>query len=182
MKKSFFSSKKNNIFVAVARAGNVIGGGDLKDNRIVPDIYKSIQKNKSLIIRNPKSVRPWQHVLEPLSGYLLFAANLKNSNKYHGQAYNFGPSSSQNYPVIDLITEMSKYWDQVEWSDNSKKNSDLYEAGLLKLNCDKALFDLNWLPVLKFEETVKMTVEWYKAYYKEPVSYTHLTLPTTPYV
>ena len=165
--ESFFNKPNSNIRVGITRAGNVIGGGDWAQDRIVVDCIKSWSKNKPAIIRNPYATRPWQHVLEPLSGYLLLAANLNNSNKYHGQAYNFGPSSSQNYPVIDLIAEMSKYWNQVKWNYNSKKNSDLYEAGLLKLNCDKALFDLNWLSVLKFEETVKMTVEWYKTYYQE---------------
>ena len=165
--ESFFNKSSSNVRVGITRAGNVIGGGDWAKDRIVVDCMKSWSKNKSVTIRNPYATRPWQHVLEPLSGYLLLAANLKKSSKYHGQAYNFGPSSSQNYPVADLINEMSKYWNQVKWDDQSQKNSDLYEAGLLKLNCDKALFDLNWLPVLKFEETVQMTVEWYKNYYDE---------------
>jgi len=164
--ESFFNKGNSNIRVGITRAGNVIGGGDWAQDRIVVDCVKSWSNNESAIIRNPYATRPWQHVLEPLSGYLSLAANLKNSNKYHSQAYNFGPSSSQNYPVIDLITEMSKYWEKVKWKDNSEKRSDLYEAGLLKLNCDKALFDLNWLPVLNFHETVKMTVEWYKTYYQ----------------
>lgn len=165
--KSFFNEPNSNIRVGITRAGNVIGGGDWAKDRIVVDCVKSWSKNKSVTIRSPNATRPWQHVLEPLSGYLTLAANLKKSDIYHGQAYNFGPSSTQNYPVIDLITEMSKHWSKVRWNDNTEKKNDLYEAGLLKLNCDKALFDLNWLPVLKFEETVKMTIEWYKFYYQE---------------
>jgi len=164
---SFFNNEESNIRVGITRAGNVIGGGDWAKDRIVVDCMKSWSKNKPVIIRNPNATRPWQHVLGPLSGYLLLASSLKKSNKYHGQAYNFGPSSSQNYPVSDLIFEMSKYWEQVKWKDSAKKNLAVYEAGLLKLNCDKALFDLNWLPSLQFEETVKMTVEWYKAYYEK---------------
>ena len=94
------------------------------------------------------------------------AINLEKSNENHGEAYNFGPSSDQNYPVSKLIDEMSKYWDQVKWNDISKDNDHVHEAGLLKLNCDKALFDLDWHSTLEFEETVKMTVEWYKHYYQ----------------
>ena len=164
---SFFNSQDSNIRVGITRAGNVIGGGDWAKDRIVVDCMKSWSKNNPVTIRNPNATRPWQHVLEPLSGYLLLASTLVSSSKYHGQAYNFGPSSTQNYPVGDLIREMSKYWTQVKWQDASKENSAVYEAGLLKLNCDKALFDLNWLPSLQFEETVKMTVEWYKAYYEK---------------
>jgi len=164
---SFFNNQDSNIRVGIARAGNVIGGGDWAKDRIVVDCMKSWSKNKPAIIRNSNATRPWQHVLEPLSGYLLLASSLVNSNECHGQAYNFGPSSSQNYPVGDLIREMSKYWEQVQWKDASEENSPVYEAGLLKLNCDKALFDLNWLPSLQFEETVKMTVEWYKVFYEK---------------
>ena len=105
-------------------------------------------------------------MLEPLSGYLTLAANLKNDSLNHGKAYNFGPTSNQNYPVSELIDEMSKYWKQVKWSDVSKKEVHPHEAELLKLNCDKAQFDLDWRPTLEFKETVKMTVEWYKKYYQ----------------
>ena len=117
-------------------------------------------------IRNPFSTRPWQHVLEPLSGYICLAKNLYSKSQYHGEAYNFGPSADQNYPVSKLIDEMSKYWDQIKWNDVSKNNGEMHEAGLLKLNCDKALADLQWHSILKFEETVKMTVEWYRHYYQ----------------
>ena len=94
------------------------------------------------------------------------AANLANDVTSHGEAYNFGPSADQNYPVSKLIDEMSKYWDQVKWNDISGSKNHAHEAGLLKLNCDKALFDLDWHSTLEFNETVKMTVEWYKNYYQ----------------
>jgi CDP-glucose 4,6-dehydratase len=162
--ESYFNNPNSNIRLGVTRAGNVIGGGDWAQDRIVVDCIKSCSKNQPVAIRNPNATRPWQHVLEPLSGYLLFASSLHESDRYHGQAYNFGPSSSQNYPVKDLIREMAKNWDQIYWNDNFESSNEPHEAGLLKLNCDKALFDLNWLPVLKFEETVEMTVEWYKEY------------------
>ena len=164
--ESFFNSQNSNVRIGITRAGNVIGGGDWATDRIVPDCIKAWSKNQIVNIRSPHSTRPWQHVLEPLSGYLKLAQNLDHGNKYHGQAYNFGPSSEQNFSVSILISEMSKYWSKVKWNDVSSDTDHVHEAGLLNLNCDKALFDLNWRSVLKFEETVKMTVEWYKYYYQ----------------
>ena len=163
--ESFYSHSSSNIKVGIARAGNVIGGGDWAIDRIVPDCIKAWANGKSVDIRNPIATRPWQHVLEPLSGYLCLAESLYLDGNNHGEAYNFGPSSNQNYSVGELINEMSKYWSQVKWNDVSSDKGHVHEAGLLKLNCDKALFDLEWNPTLGFEETVKMTVELYKAFY-----------------
>jgi len=165
---SFFSNNDSDIRVGITRAGNVIGGGDWATDRIVPDCIKAWSKNKIVDIRNPHSTRPWQHVLEPLSGYIALATNLAQTNQNHGEAYNFGPSANQDYPVAELIKEISKHWDKVKWNDDSKQNHNLHEAGLLKLNCDKALFDLNWKPTLDFKETVEMTAEWYRNYYERP--------------
>ena len=162
---SFFKNNKK-ISAATARAGNVIGGGDFKNNRIVPDFFRAISENKTMLLRNPNATRPWQHVLEPLSGYLVLATNIANDDGRQGEAYNFGPSADQNYPVSELINEMSKYWDQVKWNDISRKKDHIYESGLLKLNCDKALSDLDWHSTLQFDETIQMTVEWYKTYYQ----------------
>jgi len=167
--ESFFSSKDSNVHLGIARAGNVIGGGDWAIDRIVPDCMRSWAQGKSVDIRSPNATRPWQHVLEPLSGYLTLAASLAKNNYLHGEPYNFGPPSNQNYPVSKLIDEMAKYWEQVRWNDISKSKKHLYEAGLLKLNCDKALFDLSWQPTLEFEETVRLTVNWYKAFYQKEV-------------
>ncbi len=164
--ESFFNHPDSNIRVGIARAGNVIGGGDWAKDRIVPDCVNAWSEGKVVDIRSPNATRPWQHVLEPLSGYLMLATHLSKSSNYHGEAYNFGPSSDQNHPVSELIDEMSKYWKKVKWNDVSKTESHLHEAGLLKLNCDKVLFDLNWKPTLQFEETVRMTTEWYKSYYQ----------------
>jgi CDP-glucose 4,6-dehydratase len=164
--ESFFSIPDSNVRVGITRAGNVIGGGDWAVDRIVPDCMKAWANGETVDIRSPHSTRPWQHVLEPLSGYLCLAEDLYNNGKHHGEAYNFGPSADQNYSVSKLIVEMSNYWNQIKWNDVSNNKKNVYEAGLLKLNCDKALFDLEWHSVLKFEETVKMTVEWYKEYYQ----------------
>jgi len=165
--ESFFNHENSNVRVGIARAGNVIGGGDWAVDRIVPDCMQAWSLSQTVDIRSPHATRPWQHVLEPLSGYLSLGSALAKNNKFHGEAYNFGPSSNQNYPVSELIDEMAKYWKQVRWNNVSKSEEHVHEAGLLKLNCDKALFDLNWQPTLQFEETVRMTIEWYKAYYQK---------------
>ena len=164
--ESFFNKPNSNVRLGIARAGNVIGGGDWAIDRIVPDCMQAWSSGRVVDIRSPQATRPWQHVLEPLSGYLTLADSLAQSDVKHGEAYNFGPSADVNYPVSELINEMSKFWDQVKWRDVSTSKNHFHEAGLLKLNCDKVLFDLNWKPTLRFEETVKMTVEWYKNYYQ----------------
>jgi CDP-glucose 4,6-dehydratase len=164
--ESFFNSPDSNVRIGIARAGNVIGGGDWAIDRIVPDSIKAWSRGEVVDIRSPDSTRPWQHVLEPLSGYLSLGAILSGDDKKHGEAYNFGPEANQNYPVKELIDEMAKYWSEVRWNDISKSKIHLHEAGLLKLNCDKALFDLNWRPTMYFDETVKMTIEWYRAFYE----------------
>jgi len=166
--ESYFNAADSNVRVGIARAGNVIGGGDWAVDRIVPDCMRAWSKGEIVDIRSPMATRPWQIVLEPLSGYLVLGASLAESASHHGEAYNFGPPVYQNHSVSELIDEMAKYWDSVRWNDISKSQRHLHEAGLLKLNCDKALFDLSWQPTLKFEDTVRMTVEWYKAYYQQP--------------
>ncbi len=164
--ESFFCPKQTNIRIGIARAGNVIGGGDWAVDRIVPDCMRSWSESEVVDIRNPEAIRPWQHVLEPLSGYLCLAEHLYLSNKFHGEAYNFGPLVKQSYSVGELIDKMSNYWDMVEWNDISDNKNQAHEAKLLKLSCDKALSELRWSSTLSFEETVRMTVEWYKEYYQ----------------
>ncbi len=166
--RSFFPKENTKVRIASARAGNVIGGGDWSESRIVPDCVKSWAIGDKVKLRNPNSTRPWQHVLEPLSGYLSLALNLYGSDSLHGESFNFGPSSNSNFSVLNLAQEMSKHWDKVSWVDESHLNINQYEAGLLKLNCDKALHHLNWRSILSFNETVKITAEWYKAYYLLP--------------
>ena len=143
--ESFFSSDYSPVRVGIVRAGNVIGGGDWAVDRIVPDCMLAWSRNETVNIRNPEATRPWQHVLEPLSGYIGLASKLSENQDLHGEAYNFGPPATQNHSVRELIDEMEKYWDQVRWRDISQDQKHVHEAGLLKLNCDKALFDLQWL-------------------------------------
>ena len=116
-------------------------------------------------LRNPQATRPWQHVLEPLSGYLTLAKALHEKRELHGEPFNFGPPVYQNHSVQELVQAMSEHWGQVQWNDVSDTGKQHYESGLLKLNCDKALHHLLWQAVLSFEETVLMTAEWYRSYY-----------------
>ncbi len=167
-KQSFFNSKQSLIRIASARAGNVIGGGDWAKDRIVPDCVRSWSKGELTKLRNPHSTRPWQHVLEPLSGYLTLAKSLQSDSKINGEPFNFGPHSVETYSVLNLVREMSKYWDQVQWKENLSNKSELYESSLLKLNCDKALHLLDWHSCLSFQETIKFTVDWYKTYNNNP--------------
>ena len=160
--RSFLKEKKN-LGICTARAGNVIGGGDWAVDRIVPDTIKSWSSNLPAILRNPRSTRPWQHVLEPLSGYLLLANKLYNNEiSDNGSSFNFGPSSDVTKSVEDLIDEMSKFWKNS--SKNLPEQSKNYnESSLLKLNCDKALKELSWQSTLTFDETAKFTIDWYLA-------------------
>ena len=166
--KSYFSGDDNTIRIASARAGNVIGGGDWAENRIVPDCVQSWSKNEIVELRNPHSTRPWQHVLEPLGGYLQLGALLSQNHRLHGEAFNFGPQAQQNHSVLELVQQMSRSWSEVRWAECEPQPSQFYESGLLKLNCDKALHFLNWHAVLDFEETVGLTADWYRAFYADP--------------
>ena len=166
--KSYFSSETSKVRIASARAGNVIGGGDWAVDRIVPDCVKAWSTKNLVELRNPHATRPWQHVLEPLSGYLSLAIALSKSSDLHGEPFNFGPSSQQNYSVLELVKQMSLHWDQVRWQDVSQSKEGPYESGLLKLNCDKALHYLDWRSVMNFKDTVRMTAEWYRSYYENP--------------
>lgn len=165
--KSFFPKENTNVRIASARAGNVIGGGDWSADRIVPDCIKAWSEGKTVHLRNPHATRPWQHVLEPLSGYLALAVALSENISLHGEAFNFGPQAQQNKSVLELVQAMAKYWDKVKWEDVSGIAKGPYESGLLKLNCDKALHLLQWHAVMDFEQTVDFTTGWYRTYYND---------------
>lgn len=176
--KSFFNSDKSNVRIASARAGNVIGGGDWAADRIVPDCVRAWSEGRVVNLRNPHSTRPWQHVLEPLSGYLNLAVALKRDQLYHGESFNFGPQSQQTKSVTELVQEMSLSWDKVCWNhpQDSSTLKNPYESSLLKLNCDKALHYLGWHALMSFENTVKMTADWYKVFYENPNKISATTL------
>lgn len=168
---SYFSSSESLVRLATARAGNVIGGGDWAIDRIVPDCVRSWSRDSHVDLRSPRSTRPWQHVLEPISGYLSLALSLDENICINGESFNFGPANSSDNSVLDLVREMSKHWPKVLWRDVSNKQSGgAHESRLLKLNCDKALFHLGWHSTLDFEQTVKFTAEWYRSYFECPGS------------
>lgn len=165
---SYFSKHDSKVKLATVRAGNVIGGGDWALNRIVPDCVRSWNNNQPVKIRNPQSTRPWQHVLEPLSGYLRTAQVLAEQQvNIHGEPFNIGPNADQNHTVLELLKAVNKYWTagSTKAYFEVESNNSFHEAGLLKLNCDKALARLEWKPVLDFDSTAQMTGEWYNYYY-----------------
>lgn len=172
---SFFSHKNNKVYIATARAGNVIGGGDWSSNRLIPDCVKSWSKKKKVLIRSPYSTRPWQHVLEAVNGYITLAINLKKNKHLHGEAFNFGPTKNQDHNVISVVKLMKDYWQDVSWSF-SKKNKFYKESNLLKLNSKKSIKKLKWKCILTFRETIFFVTDWYKNFYMNPKEVYKLTL------
>lgn len=167
---SFFKEPASLIKINSVRAGNVIGGGDWAIGRIVPDCIRAWIQSKPVELRNPNSTRPWQHVLEPLSGYLRCAQVVFEAPDLpHGEAYNFGPNSDQSHTVYELLNKIASFWNFNSLKDYFSliNNQHFHEAGMLKLNCDKALHQLNWKPVFGFDETVKFTALWYQHYYSK---------------
>jgi CDP-glucose 4,6-dehydratase len=178
-RRSFF--KKHPVKIASARAGNVIGGGDWALDRIVPDCIRALQKKQPIAVRNPNATRPWQHVLEPLSGYLWLAARLyqpfaaperseggSTFNPLLASAFNFGPTHEANRTVGELVTEVLKHWPG-RWEDKSDPNA-VHEAGLLQLSTDKAHALLGWQPIWSFPAAVERTVAWYRETAADPHS------------
>ena len=171
---SFFDGKKSKVLICVARAGNVIGGGDWSSDRVIPDCVKSWSKNKIPKIRNPNSTRPWQHVLEAVGGYLVLGSNLFRNKNFHGQSFNFGPVSKKNYKVIELLESLKSNWKDKKWYIN-KKSQNLFESKLLSLDVSKAKRYLKWSNILSFEEITKLTAEWYKNYYENKFNIFHFS-------
>lgn len=165
---SFFKKPESKIKIVSVRAGNVVGGGDWAVSRIVPDCVRAWSQGEKVKVRNPNSTRPWLHVLEPLSGYLRSAQILAESpEKINGEPFNFGPNSDQNHTVLELLKAISQHWDFKEEGEHFVIDQDpsFHEAGLLKLNYDKALFCLKWKPTLDFAGIARFTGEWYSTYY-----------------
>jgi len=164
---SFFSKEKSVVRIATARAGNVIGGGDWALDRIVPDCMRAWSEEKIVEIRSPKATRPWQHVLEPLSGYLQLGQALYNNRNLNGENFNFGPRAEHSHTVQQLLEDLSKCWHFTK-AENAYKITDnitFHEAGLLKLNCDKALFHLRWQSILDYATLIDFTGDWYYQFY-----------------
>jgi CDP-glucose 4,6-dehydratase len=147
--------------IASVRAGNVIGGGDWNKDRIIPDIIRSLKNNQPIEVRNPNAVRPWQHVLEPLTGYLLLGANLNDEPTKFSKAYNFGPLPNDHLSVKELVETAIKVWGNGSWKNISNSNEP-HEAGLLKLDISRAQKELNWQPKLNAQQAIEWSINWYK--------------------
>ena len=150
--------------IATARAGNVIGGGDWADDRIVPDVMRALDQGNPILVRSPQATRPWQHVLEPLGGYLLLAERLASGGCSYASSFNFGPALEANRPVYELVETVLKFWPG-NWKDLSDPAAP-HEADRLHLQIDKAFHQLNWQPCWDFDTTVERTVSWYQAVLK----------------
>ena len=162
--RSFLNEK--NIGLATARAGNVIGGGDWAKDRIVPDAIRAFTQKEILKIRNPMAIRPWQHVLEPISGYLLLCQNLYRDPKKYSSAWNFGPQAADIQPVSRLADEIVNNWNTgAAWELDQGAHP--HEARHLSLDCSKVQAELDWKPIWRFERALKETTDWYKAWYEK---------------
>ena len=160
-RRSFFQSK--GVALATARAGNVIGGGDWAEDRLVPDILRALQSGCSPVIRNPGSVRPWQHVLEPLSGYLMLLKALWENGPKYSEAWNFGPEDDDAQPVGDVLRKMSQFWGtDAVWQHDGENQP--HEAVFLKLDISKAKQKLGWRPRWNLDKALENTVAWHKAW------------------
>jgi CDP-glucose 4,6-dehydratase len=170
-RESFFEpsgGSNGGVRLASARAGNVVGGGDWATSRVVPDAVRALHSKKPLNVRSPEAVRPWQHVLEPLSGYLaLGAALIRNVDNGFASAWNFGPDTSQMYTVAELVESMIQAWGSGTWIANPSPNG-CHEAKMLRLSIDKASSRLSWRPLWDFEETIRRTANWYLSYFAAP--------------
>lgn len=165
---SFFNCGNGSQRVALAsvRAGNVVGGGDWGEDRLVPDCVRALSAEKEIVIRNPASIRPWQYVLEPIGGYLLLGAKMyENNEKYEG-AWNFGPSENDAISVEEVVKRMISYWDNGKYRVESSSNQP-HEAASLRLDCSKADALIGWKPTYTINEALIETVAWYKEFYEK---------------
>jgi CDP-glucose 4,6-dehydratase len=154
--------QEQGIGLASVRAGNVIGGGDWADDRLIPDILRSFERRKPVVVRNPKATRPWQHVLEPLSGYLILAEKLYRDQRRYAEDWNFGPNEQDVKPVDWILDKMIAKWPNSSWELN--QNSNPHEAGFLKLDISKAESKLSWKPVWELSQTLEKIIVWHQAW------------------
>jgi CDP-glucose 4,6-dehydratase len=168
-RNSYFNLKDygntHHTLLSSARAGNAIGGGDWAVDRLIPDIVRAAIRNEKAKIRNPQAVRPWQHVLEPLSGYLLLGQKLLEGRTEFAEAWNFGPSEDGNITVGEIAVQVKKAWSKIDYEINAIPDQ-LHEAGMLKLDCSKARTIMNWAPVWDGKTAVEETILWYRAFYE----------------
>jgi CDP-glucose 4,6-dehydratase len=171
-RRSFFNpadyGKKHHVAIASVRAGNVVGGGDWAKDRIVPDCIRALEAGRPIEIRSPKAIRPWQHVLEPLSGYLLLASKMLEEPTKYCEGWNFGPRMESITPVWEVATLLTRYYGHGQLKDVSDPQA-LHEASLLMLDISKARFRLGWEPRTNIDQCCQMTADWYKRYQHESV-------------
>lgn len=160
-REAFFHNAHSPL-IATARAGNVIGGGDWSEDRLIPDLIRSVTSNQSLEIRSPNATRPWQHVLESLCGYLLLGQNLLLGMRQHAEPWNFGPALSGNRSVVEVLNMLIKQWPDLRWHTTASPQP--HEANLLFLDSTKARNLLNWQPIWGLEDTLGKTADWYRAW------------------
>lgn len=169
-RNSYFNTKKYNEHgkvIASVRAGNVIGGGDWSVDRIIPDTINALKLDKPILVRSPKAIRPWQHILEPLSGYLYLGSKIINENIKYSGAWNFGPNTEDIITVEEIVDKVIKAWGYGKWFCPSLDSHALHEASKLSLDISKAKYYLGWKPRWNVEKAIEKTVEWYKNYHKE---------------
>jgi CDP-glucose 4,6-dehydratase len=170
-RNSFFNineyKKTHEVLVATVRAGNVIGGGDWSKDRLIPDLIRAASKGETTKIRYPNATRPWQHVLEPLAGYLMLGKKLLEGDVTFSGAWNFGPEENQSITVGEVLNLAGKYWQKIRYEEENSVQ--LHEAGLLSLNIDKAKFKLGWKPLWNNQVSIRKTIEWYKSFYESKV-------------
>lgn len=169
-RNSFFNTKNYLVHlkaIGVGRAGNVIGGGDWSQDRLIPDIAKALSLNQTVLIRNPNSIRPWQHVLEPITGYLILGMQLNMDAVKFGRAYNFGPHATDALPVKEMLDLAIENWKSGHYEIEINEKQP-HEAGLLKLDISKAIDELNWAPKMNAAGAVEKTMSWYKMFAEKP--------------
>ncbi len=173
---SFFNLKDyggaHQTLLASVRAGNVIGGGDWAVDRLIPDVMRAVSQNETVKIRNPKATRPWQHVLEPLSGYLLLGQRLLEGRKEFAEAWNFGPPEEGNITVGEIADQIKIFWPKIDYEINTALNQP-HEAGMLRLDCSKARTKLQWKPVWDGKTAVRKTALWHRAFYESKKVLSH---------
>jgi CDP-glucose 4,6-dehydratase len=160
-----FFSHENAPLLASARAGNVIGGGDWSEDRLIPDLVRSVIQHNPLVIRSPHATRPWQHVLECLAGYLLLGQRLLERRREFADAWNFGPESEDNRTVAEVVTAFQGQWPEVKWEQ--AEDSQPHESTLLYLDHSKATYELDWRPIWSLERALQVTADWYRDFYEQ---------------
>lgn len=162
-RQSFFTNPKTSVAVASARAGNVIGGGDWAADRLIPDVIRAVSEQRPVLIRSPGAIRPWQHVLDPLNGYLTLVERMWSSQTEYTGAWNFGPSDQDAKPVSWIVEQITTLWGEgTQWKLDTVQHP--HEASYLKLDSSKAKNYLGWMPKLNLSETLQWIVDWYKTY------------------